>query len=434
MKNKILKKFLCLALALIMLLPFSSCGKKEENLMELEGVSMPMDVYKLMLSVQKGNMAYLINYYYGDYNSPEFWDTVIKEPSTTNDQYYTYAVYQKAKNLLSAARLFDEMKLKLPESTVNSIDNAMNELVEEFGGGKKDALNTVIATYGFDYDTIREYKILEAKASYVSNELYGSDASKISAGIKQDYLEDNYVAFKQILIANFYYVFNTDENGDIIYYDGLGKVAYDTVNGVAKTDDDGNVVYYTADGKIAYDTKSGKPSPVLGDDGYQTTEDYVGDELLERAKLAAELAEIGEESQSVFDSLCLDYSDDQASASKEIYVATNVNYQSISAGYEFMDNVAAELSDMKVGEVRVMQDELGFHVIRRYPISEGAYANKDLAGWFKDTNYGVYDFNSNLKNDLFTSVLSEYHEKITVDEELLNSATLRDAVPNYYYH
>ena len=437
MKNKkIFKRVICLVLALILVLPLSACGSKDENVMELDGISMSMGMYRLMLSIQKGNMAYLINYHYGDYNSAEFWETVIDTNSTTNDAYYTYAIYQKAKNLLSAVALFEEMKLTLPDSTIKAIDDEMNAFVTEFGGGNKKAFEAVLEGYGFTYEDLRDYKIWGAKAEAVANELYGKNGSKIGTGIKQDYLEHNYYAFRQIFLANFYNVYETDENDDIIYYDGNGSVAYDTENGTPKMGEDGKLVYYTEDGRIAYDQKSGKPSPVLDEDGYQKTEDYTYDEWLERIDLASELIELGAESDSVFESLAYTYSDDGISATTTIYVAGNVSYQTLgsSDSYVFLDDATEKLAEMKVGELNIIQDESGIHIIRKYALEEGAYAKNEYAGWFKDSVYQIYDFNQNLKNELFNTVLSKYHEKITVDDELLSSTTLRDAVPNYYYH
>lgn len=436
MKNKFIKKSLCLILALLLVLPFASCGTKEKAFMELDGVTLSEGVYKLMLSIQKGNMAYLINGYYGSHNSPEFWDTIVEAPSTTNDKYYTAAIFRKAENLISASALFDELGLKLPEATLTKIDSEMQGFVEEFGGGKKDAFEGVLEGYGFSYDDLRAYKILNAKAEMAATELYGEKGEKIGAGIKQEYLEDNYYAFRQIFLANYYMKFATDENGDIIYYDGNGNVAYDTVNGTPEMGDEGKLVYYTEDGKIAYDTKSGKPSPILGEDGYQETADYTYEEMLERIELAAELMELGAESDETFESLASVYSDDGVSATLTIYVASNVKYETLGASesYVFLDSAVAKLSEMQVGEIALLQDESGLHIIRKYALEEGAYSKPDYAGWFKDTAFGVYDFNSNLKNDLFTAVLSEYHDKITVDEAILNASTLRDAVPNYYYH
>ena len=436
MKKKFLKKILCLALAIILILPFSSCARKERAFMELDGITLSEGVYKLMLSIQKGNMAYLINQYYGSHDSDEFWDTVVEAPSTTNDKYYTAAIFKKAENLISAAALFDEMKLELSKEKINAIDKEMSDFVDEFGGGKKEAFEGVLEGYGFTYNDLREYKILNAKAEAAANELYGEKGDKIGAGIKQEYLENNYYAFRQIFLANYYNKYKTDENGDVIYYDGNGNVAYDTVNGTPEPNDDGKLVYYTAEGKIAYDTKSGKPSPILDENGYQETADYTYEEMLERIELAAELMELGAESDKTFEALASVHSDDGVSATLTIYVASNVKYETLGASesYVFLDSATSKLAEMKVGEITLLQDESGLHIIRKYAIEEGAYTKPDYAGWFKDSAFGVYDFNSNLKNDLFTAVLAEYHDKIAVDEEILGASTLRDAVPNYYYH
>lgn len=436
MKNKILKRIICLALAILLVLPFSACGKKEENLLELDQHAMSMDIYRLMLSIQKGNMAYLINYYYGNHSSPEFWDTVIDSNSTTNDQYYTAAILRKAKNLLSATALFDEMKLTLPDETIKAIDAEMNAYVEEFGGGSKKAFEGVLEGYGFGYDALREYKIMNAKAEYAANSLYGKDGSKIGAGLKQEYLENNYYAFRQIYLANFYNVYRTDENGDIIFFDGNGNVAYDTVNGAPQMGADGKLVYYTADGRIAYDEKSGKPSPILDENGYQKTADYTYEEWLERLDLATELVELGAESDSIFEALINEYGEDGISANTTIYVASNVSYQSLGSAesYVFLDSAVEKLAEIEVGEITLISDESGLHIIRKYAIEESAYANSDYSGWFKDTVYGVYDFNENLKGELFGSMLEAYHEKIEVNDGLLASASLRDAVPNYHYN
>ena len=430
-RNNILKVTLCLLLALIMALSLASCGK--DRFMTLNKEELPFDVYKLMLSVQKGNMAYLINYYYGDYNSADFWDTVIDESSTTNDEYYTFAVYNRAKNLLSASAMFKDKDLSLTDKALAGIDSEIDSLIKEFGGGDEKALNTVLSAYGISIDTIREYKTLNLKAKTLAEYLYGANGEKIGAGLKNDYFHENYVSFKQILVASYYPVYKTDVNGDVIYYDGNGNIAYKTEGAIAELGDDGKIVYYTEDGKISYDKENGVPSPVLDENGYQETADYDREELLKRAEKAIELSELAGESEEVFDALAKLYSDDEASAGARIYLATNVSYSSINQSYAFFDNVAERLSNMNVGDVTVYQDELGFHVIMRCALEDGAYAKSDYSAWFNDQN-GVFDFSENLENELFNKALSAYHEGIEVDEDILNSFTLRDAVPNYYYH
>ena len=452
MKNKFLKSALCTLLALVLLFSCISCGKNEEesrlktpdgiavkdadSLMESGGLSLPMGVYKLMLSIQKGNMAYFINLHYGSHDSAAFWDTIIKSPLTTADQYYTEAIENKAKSLLASALLFEELGLSLPSSVTSQIDSEMEALVNEFGAGKKSVLENTLKEYGFTYDNIKSYKHLAAMSEYASNSLYGSDASKIGSDIKQKYLEDNYFAYRQIFLSNQYLVYKTDGNGDIIYYDGNGNVAYDVINGSPKVGSDGKFVYYTEDGKIAYDTKSGLPSPVYDEDGYQKTEEYSYEQILKRIELAGELMELGAGSEEMFESLVSAYGEDGISQKITTYVAGNISYSSMgdSQSYEFLDAVVLKLAEMEVGELTLIQDESGLHIIRKYALEEGAYANKNYSGWFVDKTYGVYDFNENLKYDLFNEALEPYREKIEVNEELLASETLKTAKPNYYYH
>ena len=446
MKNKSLKSLVCALLALLLLFSAVSCGKSEDNphanansspvLMKSDDTSLSLGVYKLILSVQKGNMAYFINLHYGSHDSPEFWDSIIKAPATTADRYYTDAIVNKAKSLVASELLFKDLGLSLPTETLDKINSEMDTLVNEFGAGNKEVLENTLKEYGFSYDDIKTYKTLLAKSEYASDSLYGKDASKISPDIKQDYLEDNYFAFRQIFLSNSYYVYETDENGDTVYYDGNGNIAYDTANGTPKVGSDGKFVYYTEDGKIAYDTKSGLPSPVYGEDGYQKTEKYSYEQTLKRIELAGELMEMGMGSEEMFESLASAYGEDGISQKLTTYVAGNISYSSMgdSDSFVFLDSVAIKLSEMEVGDVTLVQDESGLHIIRKYAVEKGAYAKKDYSGWFNDRVYGVYDFNANIKYDLFNEALEEYREKIEVDEKLLATETLKNAKPNYYYH
>lgn len=421
-------KITTLSMALLLLLATAVGCSSRGALMTVDGSTMSVNIYELMLSVQKGNMAYMINYWYGDVNSEDFWSTVIDESSATYDDYYTAAVYKKAQNLLAAVALFEEMGLSLPAATVEKIDADIDALIEE--QGSKKALNTVLSAYNVNVDMYREYKLMEAKSSYLAETLYGSNGSKIGAMLKEDYLEENYVAFQQILIANYYYVFHTDKNGDVIYYTGTGKVAYDTERGTPKLED-GAFVYYTEDGRIAYDTVTGKPSPVLDDTGAQKTEKYSKEEMLELADRAVELRDMAGDSEAVFQSLRAAYSDEASVEDGLCYLATNVDYASINMG--FMDEIADTLAGLAVGQVAIVSSDYGYHIVRRYAVESGAYANKDNAQWFSDSTYGVYDFINNLENELFLARIADTVARIETDDELLASVTLKQVAPNYDY-
>ena len=422
-------KITALSLALLLLFATAAGCSSRGALMTVDGSAMSVNVYELMLSVQKGNMAYMINYWYGDVNSEDFWSTVIDESSATYDDYYTAAVYKKAQNLLAAVALFEEMGLSLPSATVEKIDAEIDALIEE--QGSKKALNTVLSAYNVNVDMYREYKLMEAKSSYLAETLYGTNGSKIGAMLKEQYLEEHYVAFQQILIANYYYVYQTDKNGDVIYYLGNGKLAYDTANGTPKLED-GAFVYYTEDGRIAYDTSVGKPSPVLNENGEQKTEQYTKEQMMERADLAINLKDMVGSSESAFAALRAAYSNESDPSDTSLcYLATNVDYASVNMS--FMDDIAAALSELEVGEVAVVSSDYGYHVVRRYAVEQGAYADTGLSQWFKDSGNGVYDFVNNLENELFLKRIAPYVDRIEVDEEQLNSLTLKQVTPNYYY-
>ncbi len=426
------RKILALLLALLMI-STASCAAKAKPLLTHGEHTLSVNVFSLMLSIQKGNMAPAIYASYGDYDSEKFWGTVV-EGSTTFNDYYTDAVYGKAERYLCAMVLFDELNLSLPNTTLDKIDDEMTAFVETDGEGSKKKLNEILSAYGANYEILREYKVMEAKVAHLAEYLYGKSGSKISASLKDKYFEENYVAFKQILLSSVTYVYETDKNGDDIYYTENGGIAYDTEKGTPKLEGD-RLVYYLEDGSIAYDKENGKRSPVLDQNGNPTTKKYTTDQMLDRLNQALSLKEIAEsESAEMFETLRQMYSDEDLGSDHDPellnYLATNVDYQSISSAYSTFDKLADKLATMEIGEIAIVQTEAGIHVVRRYPPESRAYANTDYAQWFSDSAYAVYDFNGNLLDELFTERLSAYSKDVKVDEALL-TISLKDAVPNY---
>ncbi len=439
MKKKCLRRFVALAAALLLTLScFAGCGGTGKKLMTLKDNSLSVNLYELMLSIRKGEMAYAIVSAYGNADSPTFWGTVIDQTSLTYDDYYTAAVLEKAKNYLCALALFDEMGLELPDATVKAVDEEIQKLIEEDGEGSKSKLNSLLADYGANIDILREYKLLTRKISTLAYSLYGQNGSKIGTAVKDRYFEENYVAFKQILLSNFRYLYKTDANGDEIYYREDGSVAYDTVNGTAKPEN-GSFVYYTEDGRIAYDKENGKRSPVTDEQGNAKTEAYTNDEMLDRLNLAINLRDAAAgESASVFESLRLAYSDEELGNDYDPnalnYLSTAVEYQSIASPWKTLDTLAKKLSETEIGEIAIVQTDAGIHLVRKYPLESGAYENKDNSQWFTDSVYGVYDFSTNLVNTLLAEKLAAYENKITIDTSLLTGLSLKTVKANFYYH
>ena len=436
---KKITRFLALVLALLLLLSaLTACGGKADALMKAGDREISVNLYQLMLSIRKGEMAFAIVQSYGNANSAKFWDTIIDGTSSTYNDYYTAEVFNKLKSYLAALALFDELKLTLPNSYVKAIDEEMQTLVDEDGDGSKAKLNAILAEFGANYDILREYKLMIKEIEYLILSLYGTDGSKISATVKEDYLEENYVAFKQILLSNFYYLYKTDKNGDDIYYHADGSIAYDTENGIRKVED-GAFVYYTEDGSIAYDKETGKRQPILDEKGNQMTESYTKEEMLDRLNKALELRDIAQASSaSVFEELRLAYSDEELGDDYDSealnYLATNVDYTAISSSWKTLDSIAERLSDMEIGELAILQTDAGIHLLRKYPTEAGAYADTRYSQWFTDSMYRIYDFNSNLVNSLLTARLETYESTITVDTSLLDGLSLKTSPSNFYYN
>jgi len=294
MKNKFIK-VMSLTLALIMCLGvLCSCSTNSKAYAKSEGGNkISLAMYSLVTSLMKGNDAYYIVQKYGSYNSPTYWGTVVdSETQMTMKEYYEYLIELKIKNYLAALDLFDELGLSLTDEEIAAIDAEMAEFVDIDGDGSKKELNKLLANYGANYKTLREYKIMNAKINKLSAHLYGTGGSKVSDEIKQQYLKDNYVAFKMIMLPTFDYKYNEDKFGNSIYYekgsdgkivtekseiDGktYSKIAYDSVKGFEfDLDSDGKIdidnlgykVYYTYDNmSIAYDKENGKTLDVDGD-------------------------------------------------------------------------------------------------------------------------------------------------------------------------
>jgi DNA mismatch repair ATPase MutL len=96
------------------------------------------------------------------------------------------------------------------------------------------------------------------------DDIFGKNGAKLGANIVDDYYKDNYARFKQVFLYTFEYRYETDDNGDVIYYKEGNRIAYDTSKtakenseGELVRDTNGDVIYvYTdASGKerIAYD-------------------------------------------------------------------------------------------------------------------------------------------------------------------------------------
>lgn len=435
---KAVKKILILMLACIMLITsIAGCASSGKTMIELEKSEISVNLFMLMLSRMKGSLA--SSYAFGAQALKDsFWDTVMDvSTGMTYNDYYTDMVLDNAKTYIAALSLFDELELELPDSYIDEIDSQLDELVQNDGKGSKSTLNAILAEYGANYKVLRDAYIMEAKIAYLNDHLFGADGSKISSELKQEYYEENYVRFRQIFFFTTKPVYQTDGNGDEIYYKSDGKIAYDKTNGIKKEengavvkDKNGDIVFvkYDEAGKehIAYDkgTKDAPNTrnPVLDEDGNVVTTKLSASEhiaLQDKATLIIEEEAVAGD-YTLFDTLVEKYGEDEG---MEKY--PNGYYLMETSEYDSPEVIEA-LFEMKDGEIRKVNSEYGIHIVMKYKLDDGGYAKEDNADFFTS-------FTSSLKSVLFAQYLEKYKQQVVVDEKLYKTVSMKSVGANYNY-
>ena len=432
----IIKKIFILTLACVMILTsMVGCSSRGKTMIELGDSEISVNLYMLLLSRMKGKLASA--YSFGEkalYDS--FWDTVM-DASTgqTYNDYYTNMVLENAKTYIAALYLFDDLGLKLPDSYMDEIDKELDDLVTNDGDGSKSAFNALISSYGANYTVLRDAYIMEAKISYLKDHLFGASGSLISDSLIEEYYQETYVRFRHIFFFTTKPVYDADENGDTIYFTSAGKIAYDKEKGHKKeengkfvTDKNGDMIFYLDDGRIAYDSKNGVPNPVLDSSGNVMTTKLTADELIklsDKTQLIME-GEAKEGDYKLFDALVEKYTEDEGMTKypNGYYLTATSNYDS--------PEVVEALFEMEEGEIRRVDSQYGIHIVMKYELDEGGYADEKNTDFFR-TSEGSLAFMSTLKNILLEEYVEKYKANIVIDEELLKSVSMKTVGANYNY-
>ena len=447
--KSILKAVLLLTLSLMLVLScMTGCSSKGKKMMELEKNEITVNMFMLLMSRMKGNLA--SSYAFGTQALKDsFWDTVM-DASTgeTYDEYYTDLVLENARTYLAALHKFDELDLELPKETIDEIDEQMKMLVESDGNGSKAALNAVLAEYGANYKILREAYIMEAKIAYLNDYLFGADGSLISEENYESYYQKNYVRFRQIFFFTTKPVYETDANGDVIYYSDLSakKIAYDSnregakkmtdAQGAVVKDSNGSIIWvYEKDGveHVSYDSKGTSdlptyPNPILDESGNVVTTKLDKTEMIALSDKVQTIMEdeAREGEYSLFDRLVEEYGEDEG-----MVKYPNGYYMTRTSDYDSPEVIEA-LFDMDTGEIRRVESEYGIHIVMKYELDKGGYADKDNKDFFV-TEDGTYSFVNLLKSDLLEEYLKQYKESIVIDEERLKALSMKSVGANYNY-
>lgn len=437
---KMLKRIVSLTLCYVLLLfALAGCGAKGKPLLKLDDCEISVNLFQLYLSRMKGSLC-SADYFGSVAKQDSFWDTIIDayEKTTYND-FYTDVVLDNAKSYIAALALFDERGLTLPDSYIEEIDSELEALIENIAAGSKTTLNTILSDFGANYDVLREAYIVEAKIAYLREDLFGTNGSKIAPTLIEEYFQDTYARFKQVFLYSYEYVYETDENGDSIYYKDDGRVSYDTTK-TQKKDSSGNIVtdakgdrvyvYTDENGKerIAYDKKNGEREILLDSKGDPVTKKFEGEKmsaLVEKANTI--LGQVKEGDTISFDVLVDEYNEESGSQTYPdgYYVTKDTAYAS--------PEVIKALFELNVGEYKMVKSEYGIHIIMRYEPEVGAYTLEEYTDLFIANSTGTYIFMGDLISKLLADYVKSYKDKVEVDEGLLDGVDIKNVGVNFNY-
>ena len=447
--KKILLRAAALMLVIMMLVaPLSSCSSGKKMLtLKVDGktYSISVNIYELMLSAMKGTLAaygYTNNGYTPSQNS--FWDimdTYDNQVMETADSFYRKSVLENCKTYLVSLYLFDKYGLELSASAKKEIEDTMDELVKTDGDGSKTKLNSVLAEYGVNYKMLKEYYTIKAKFKAVQEHIYATTGHNM----KNEFLNENYVHFYQIFLANYKYVYETDKNGDTIYYNtSTNQILYkvtefthtDSATGKLETDSKGNVIYYTDNTRqhISYDTQNGQPSYKIDSNG----ESYVTTPMTEKELDALEerandlLESLQGVTKDAFASKMNTESDDTQAAiyTDGYYLQKGVDFSVSGEDYMYLDTIVEKLSstDTKNGDVIMISSPSGYHILYKCAPTDKAYDLEANSVWFSS-------FATDFAGEIFDNNAEPYLAQIELDEKVYATApSMKEVALNYFYY
>ena len=454
-----MKRILTAALAALLLcLSLAGCSSaKGKTLLTLEKdgrtATLSVNLYELMLSRLKG--ALIGNGATNGGYSPTddaFWNVLDTYGDSDEKQtcaaYYSGLILENCKTYVAAEWLFEQKGLTLSDEAIANADSKLKDLLDSYGS--KTKLNAVLSDYGINYAMLREAYLLEEKVSALQEHLYGKDASLVGSSIKDAYLAEHYVRFRQIVLPLYRYVYVTDNNGDVIWYkkdSSRSEIAYEETgyprtnkDGTPVTDSNGDVIrfkekepptdgpdriWYNNDPKVSI--RSYKMKGSVAETEEMTVEEIK--QVKEKAKnLFAEMENVDDETFEERMTKVNEYPTGEDKYTDGYYLSVDVDYASAGNSVAYLSELVGKLKDAEVGTVVYVESGDALHIVRKYAPTSGAY---DLA----ENEVSFQLFNSSLIESLFLEECRALFGDIAVDETILASATdIRRIGANLYLY
>ncbi len=208
---------LCLFLALLLgVLPLCACA--QNTVLSYRGVTLDERLFSYALTLTKTKMlSTLTGTTQNLTDDPSIWTTDLGDGETYADVALENTLKTMKMTLFYAAYAKEEDLVLGKEEKESAKENVEN-IVSSFGS--RDAFDSYMSGYGFDYDLILSYYELDALSQLGMRSYYNHPLTSLTQADVQTYYEENYVT------AVYLYVNETDvtlQNGKTVPLDEAEK-------------------------------------------------------------------------------------------------------------------------------------------------------------------------------------------------------------------
>lgn len=356
-------------LALVMILgTLAGCGEKAQSVMTFRENVIDENEYCYMMSNYKA--IYLYNLFGMTQDNPSFWTNEISDGITVSD-YLSALANSTILSTVLYLGLFDEYGLSLSTEELAAVDAQMDSFIKSAGG--KSALNSNLAAYGANVDTMKNVMIDSLKINKLKAYLYGENGIDLATADEIDaYYKEKYMCTKLIFISatkDYEY----DENGEMIF-------------------DESTNSYKTRD--ITEEEKAAKK--VLFDEAcarVDNGEDF--DELMEEYTMNIDM---------------LNYEDGY-------YVTESSTF--------LEQAVMTTLSELEIGESTSLETASGWYIVKRCELRDKAYADE------KYTAVMFSDLIDNIHTAKMQKKIEPYVDEVVMDKDLMSTYPISACTPNF---
>ena len=366
-----MKKAVLFVLVLCMILPLCACKARSPVYASYGKYEITQNIYEYWVAYYKSGFYSSFADYgliEGEYDE-SVWDQRTDSETTLSQQVTEY-VDSLVDEILVSLSLYDELGLKGSEAESRMYET-IDELIERDmkTAGSRSELNAVLGVYGMNIDSLRTALEYEAKATIVSEVLFGEGGEyAVTDAEREQYYQQNYHRVKHILVRN-----------DVKYV-------------------------FDDDGEPKMDIYTGK----------YMTEELTEEEKAEKEKLAKELYERAKNGED-FEELMAEYSEDGGAD-----VFTDGYF--ISSESAFDTNYMIAVLTAKDGEIKYADTGYGLMIIKKYPLEAGL--------WKNDVNVEFFsDMDTNIIAQKKPQVFAGKYAQIKRDEEYEKNFDMKNVVP-----